>query len=94
MIGDGVPLDVDLGEAMDVVYEMILASPENKDTPDQLRARIAAHNLKAFATVLLMADDNADTIKVNLKQIVLGLLGTSDWLTKNLPPLGEEGEDY
>lgn len=87
---DDQALDIGLGEAMDVTFEILSALPANHDTPDQLRSRIVAHNLRALATVILMADDHQDTIQINLKQVVLGLLGTSDWLMKHLPALEEE----
>src|ERR1700745_1631685 len=81
------PLDIGLGEAMDVAYEMLVGHIDNHDTPDQLRMRIVAHNLRALAQVLLIADDNPDVVAINLKQVVLGILGTSDWLIANLPSL-------
>lgn len=84
-------LDSDLAEAMDFAYELISSNPSNKDSADQLRMRIVAHNLRALATVILMGDDNPE-IQVNLKQVVLGLLGTSDWLFAHLPELEDEEE--
>lgn len=81
------PLDEELGQAMDVAFELISTNPSNRDNDDQLRSRIVAHNLRALATVILIADDHADSVQVNLKQFALSLLGTSDWLLKHLPEL-------
>lgn len=82
-------LDENLGEAMDVTFEIISTLDANLDTPDQLRMRIVAHNLKAISQVILMADDNPQ-IEMNLKQLTLAILGTSDWLFKFLPELEEQ----
>lgn len=79
------PLDIGLGEAMDMAFELISAHLDSHDTPDQLRMRIVAHNLKALAQVLLIADDHPEQVQLNLKQVVLGILGTSDWLIAHLP---------
>lgn len=85
--GDETALDIGLGEAMDVAFDLISDHLDNHDTPDQLRMRIVAHNLNALAQVLLIADDNPEQIQINLKQVVLGILGTSDWIMKYLPEL-------
>ncbi len=91
----GAALDIGLGEAMDVAFELIKWNPQNKDTDDQLRMRIVAHNLHALAQVLLIADDHQGEgdISLNIKQLVLGLLGTSDWLIANIPQLEEAPPD-
>lgn len=80
------PIDKGLVDAMEVAFEIISIHPDNHDTPDQLRLRIAAHNLKAFANILLIADDHPE-VSLNVKQLCLGLLGTSDFLAKNLPEI-------
>lgn len=80
-------LDVGLGEAMDVAFELISTHLQNHDSPDQLRLRIVAHNLNALAQVLLIADDHPEEIQLNIKQVVLGILGTSDWIMDHLPEI-------
>lgn len=84
-------LDAELGQAMDFMYELISATPENHDTPDQLRMRIVASNLSAVANLLLVADERPE-IGINMKRVVLGILGTADWLVKTLPDL-DKGEE-
>lgn len=80
-------LDEELGQAMDVAFDLINSRVDNHDTPEQLRMRIAAHNLRALAQVVLIADSSDGEIGVNLKQMTLGLLGTADWMLKYLPEL-------
>lgn len=82
-------LDEEIGETMDATFEIISQLPDCTDTADQLRMRIAAYNLRALSQVLLLADDHPEVIGVNLKQVILGLLGTSDWMLKHLPELPE-----
>lgn len=53
-------------------------------TPDQLKMAIVAMNLRALANTLLAADQSEE-IQVNVKQLVLGLLGTVDFLEADLP---------
>lgn len=84
---DQAPLDLEVGETMDAAFEILNSLPDCPDSPDQLRMRIAAHNLRALAQVMLIADSAPDVISINVKQLVLGLLGTSDWMLKYLPEL-------
>lgn len=53
-------------------------------TPDQLKMAIVAMNLRALANTLLAADQDPG-INVNVKQLVLGMLGTVDFLEEGLP---------
>lgn len=82
------PLDAELDETMEMVFDIIKANPENTDTDDQLRMRIVASNLRALSTVLLMADENPN-IGLDIKKVALGLLGTSDFIVKHLPEIEE-----
>ena len=77
------PLDIDLENTMDTVM-MFLKNLGAPLTDDQLRMQIVGHNLQGLAQTLLIADEN-DNIHVNIKQLVLGILGTAAWLTKDLP---------
>ena len=84
---NGNPLDIEVGETMDAAFQILRDLPDCPDSSDQLRMRIAAHNLRALAQVILIADSNPEAITANLKQVALGLLGTSDWMLKYLPEL-------
>lgn len=79
-------LDQDLDQTMDALFSILKEHVGCNDTDDQLRLRIVGHNLRALAQVLMIADGNPD-IGLNLKQVILGILGTSDWALKNIPAL-------
>ena len=81
------PLDMDLNESMDVMFELIKENPQNTDTDDQLRLRLVASNLRALANVVLIADSKPNEFSLNLKQVALGILGTSDWIYDHIPEL-------
>lgn len=81
------PLDLEIVETMDSAFDILFNHPGCVDSADQLRLRIVAHNLKAFAEYLLIADNHPDLIKLDTKKLVLGILGTSDWMLKHLPDL-------
>lgn len=55
-------------------------------TPDQLKMAIVATNLRALANTLLKADESEE-IEINVKQLVLGMLGTVDFLEAGLPDM-------
>jgi hypothetical protein len=82
------PLDLELAETMDSAYALLRDMADCPDNDEQLKLRIAGHNLRALSQVLLMADSHPD-FGVNLKQVVLALLGTSDWMLRDLPELPE-----
>lgn len=82
-------LDQELIAAMEMVFKLIKASPENKDSDEQLKMRIVASNLKALADIFLMADSKPEEVEVDYKRVALGLLGTSDYLIKDLPEIDE-----
>lgn len=81
------PLDDQLASAMDYVFETIKVHPDNTDTDDQLRTRVAVHSLKGLIEMLLYADANPDKMTIDLKRLSLGLLATVDWLGAKLPDL-------
>lgn len=87
------PLDMELDETMETVFQIIKENPDNKDSDDQLRMRIVASNLRALSTVLLLADSRPD-MGLDVKKVALGLLGTSDFLLKSLPELEEASFDF
>lgn len=80
------PLDLELPETMTSMFKILFEMEGCPDNTDQLKLRIAGHNLRALAQVLLMADSNPE-FGINLKQVVLALLGTSDWMLQDLPSL-------
>ena len=84
---DQAPLDLEVGRTMDAAFEILSSLPDCPDNPEQLRMRIVAHNLRALAQVILVADDRPDDVSINVKQFALGLFGTSDWLLKYLPEI-------
>ena len=80
------PLDEELIESMQSLFEILKEHPENADTDEQLKMRIVSSNLKALANVMLIADSKEE-ISLNLKQVALGLLGTAAYLSDDLPEI-------
>lgn len=81
------PLDTELYDTMEAVFQIIKGNPENRDTDDQLRMRIVASNLKALSSVLLLA--SRPDIQLDVNKVALGLLGTADFLINHLPEIDE-----
>lgn len=86
------PLDIELEGAMDAVLSILHSHPENKEPSEILKLRIASSNLHGMVNVLLIADDPNNPVGVDLKQLVLGLIATADWLIRDLPSLDPEIE--
>lgn len=78
------PVDIEMAQAMDVVFDLTKADPSNTYTDDQIRRKIVCSNLHALCNTLLLADSNPDQVGVDLKKVVLGILGTAEWLVKGL----------
>lgn len=87
---DKTPLDQELADTMDTIFNYIKTLPDNQDTDDQLRLRVVAHNLRALAQVFMMCEEDKD-FEVIPTQVALGLLGTAAWALDSLPILvGDE----
>lgn len=84
------PLDAQLEHAMDSVLEILVEHPENKESAEVLKMRIVSSNLHGLANMLLIADSRSTETEVDLKQLVLGILATADWLVRDLPSLDPE----
>ena len=88
----GNPLDTQLEQAMDSVLSILKAHPENHEPDPILKMRIVSSNLQGLVNVLLLADQPDTGVEVDLKQLVLGILATADWLVKDLPSLDPDIE--
>jgi len=80
--------DDEIKSVLDTTHQMGLRMP-SPYTPDQLRMAIVGMNLRALVHTLLTADSE-DAIKIDFKQVALGILGTVDFLEADLPSLDEQ----
>ena len=84
--------DTAIKEMLDSTFNQGLKFPNNPYTLDQLRMAIVATNLKGLVNAILMADEKPDEVRMDFKQLALGILGTIDFLTETLPSLEPEIE--
>lgn len=72
--------DEELRDILEGTYQAALLV-KSSYTPDQIKLMILATNLGSIANTFLLADSNPE-VKLNLKQLALGILGTQDWITE------------
>jgi hypothetical protein len=76
--------DVEIHNLLETAFQSALIIGGNTYTPEQIKLMIVATNLESLAKTFLFADDKPEEITLNLKQVALGLLGTSDWVKEGL----------
>lgn len=69
----------DLTDLMNGMFK-VLSIAGTGMSPETLRAKIVAANLKGMVNVILIGDDPESSVKVNLKAVCLGLLSVADWI--------------
>jgi hypothetical protein len=75
--------DGEISAILEDTFQAALLIGGSVYTPEQIKLMIAAVNIESLAHTLLVADSNEE-VDLNLKQMALGLLGTSDWLKAGL----------
>lgn len=78
------PFDQFIYDTLEETYQKALLI-ENECTPEQIRLMIIATSLQSMAKTFLLADSYPSSVKLNLKQVALGCLGTYDWVENSLP---------
>lgn len=76
--------DLQIHNLLEAAFQSALIIGGGTYTPAQIKLMIVATNLESLAKTFLLADDAPDEIELNLKQVALGLLGTSDWVKEGL----------
>lgn len=76
--------DIEIHDLLEAAFQAALVIGAGSYTPEQIKLMIVATNLQSLANTFLMADSKPDDITLNLKQVALGLLGTSDWVKEGL----------
>lgn len=76
--------DEEIHNLLESAYQDALVIGADVYSPEQIKLMIISTNLQSLAKTFLIADSKPDEIMLNLKQIALGLLGTSDWVKKGL----------
>ena len=76
--------DVEIRNLLNTAFQSALIIGGDAYSPEQIKLMIVATNLESLAKTFLLADDKPDEITLNLKQVALGLLGTSDWVKEGL----------
>lgn len=76
--------DEEIHNLLESAYQEALVIGAGAYSPEQIKLMIIATNLQSLAKTFLIADSKPDEVTLNLKQVALGLLGTSDWVKKGL----------
>lgn len=79
--------DTEIHDLLESAFQAALIIGSGVYTPEQIKLMIVSTNLESLARTFLLADDKPDEITLNLKQVALGLLGTSDWVKEGLDPI-------
>lgn len=81
--------DEEIRDLLETAFQAALVIGSGTYTPEQIKLMIISTNLQSLAKTFLVADDKPDEITLNLKQVALGLLGTSDWVKEGLEVITE-----
>lgn len=81
--------DEEIHDLLETAFQSALIIGGDSYTPEQIKLMIVATNLESLAKTFLVADSKPDEITLNLKQVALGLLGTSDWVKEGIGFFGE-----
>lgn len=77
-------LDVEIYDLLENAFQAALLIGGSTYSREQIKLMIVSTNLESLAKTFLIADDKPDEVTLNLKQVALGLLGTSDWVKEGL----------
>ena len=75
-----IPFDVEIRDILEDTYKKATILNDGQFTPDQLKLMILATNLQSLANTFLLADKSPGEVKMDLKKVALGILGTHDWI--------------
>lgn len=81
--------DQEISTILETTFQQALLISAGAHTPEQLRLMIVSTNLESLAKTFLIADNQPDTISLDLKKVALGLLGTADWIKDGLDGMGD-----
>lgn len=83
---ENIGFDQEIAGLLESAYQAALLIGGQVYTSDQIKLMIIATNLESLANTFLMADNDPEGMTLNLKQVALGLFGSSDWLKTDLDP--------
>lgn len=81
--------DQEIRDLLEEAFQAALLVGGGTYSPEQIKLMIVATNMQSLAKTFLVADSKPDEITLNLKQVALGILGTSDWIKEGLEVVNE-----
>lgn len=80
--------DIEIRDTLEITYQAALALNKvqgSRYSPEQIKLMILVTTLTALSNTFLMADTEDEDIKLDMKKVALGVLGTADWVKEGLP---------